>query len=91
MGATEGVGQSFPGHIAIHCTLSERCCVTVTVKSEAQLGDLSHFASFLVNCHPMLVLGTEANDLVVTTKTIKHHDRDSAPSLAIPRMEDYES
>ena len=57
-GATEGFGQSFPGHIAIRCALSERCCVTI-VKSEAQLEDSSHFTSFLVNCHPVLVLGSE--------------------------------
>ena len=79
-GATEGFGQSCPGHIAIHCTLSERCCVTV--KSEAQPEDSSHFTSFLVICHPMLVLGRE-NDLVVGTIISKHHDRDSAPSLAV--------
>ena len=48
-GATEGFGQSFDGHIAIRCALSERCCVTI-VKSEAKLEDSSHFTSFLPCC-----------------------------------------
>ena len=72
VGATEGFGQSFPGHIAIRCTLSERCCVTV--KSEAQLKDSTHFTSFLINCHPVLVLGSEW-PCCWNMKSWKPHDR----------------
>ena len=47
----------FPDTSQFAVVWSERCCVTV--KSKAQLEDSSHFTSLLVNCHPMLVLGSE--------------------------------